>query len=93
MNVPIFHPIFCIFINQVCTTLWVGMLIKTSKKCVYGIIGICASVHMHVFGWSYKTHFGLQKVVKVNKKFSNLFYRYLEEGPRLCVKIKYECHV
>ena len=93
MKVPIFYPIHCIFTTYVCTTLWVGKLIETSKKCLHGVISICAPVVMHVFGWSFKTYFGLQWDVKVNEKFSNLFSRYLEGDPKLHIKNKYEHHV
>ena len=80
MKVPIFYPIYCIFISQVCTTLWVGRLIGTCEECVYGVIGICASISMQVFGWSFKTHFRFQWGVKVNEKFSNSLSRYLQGG-------------
>ena len=71
MKVPIFYPQYCIFTIHVCTTFWEGGLIGTSEECIYGVIGICASISMHVSGWSSKTHFGLQMGVKVNEKFSN----------------------
>ena len=93
MKVPTFYPIYCIFTSQVCTTLWVERLIGTSEECVYSVIGICASVSMRVFGWSFRTHFGLQWGVKLNEKFSNLFSRYLEWGSSLNIKDKYEHHV
>ena len=70
MKVPIFYPIYFIFTTQVCTTSWVGKLIGTNEKCIYGINGI----RMHVFGWSFKTHFGLQWDVKIKiKNFQTYF--------------------
>ena len=90
MKVSIFYPKYCIFTSQVCATFLLGGLIGTSEKCIYGVIGICASVSMHVLGMSSKTHFGLQRGVKVHEKFSNLFSRYLEGRSRLCTKDKYE---
>ena len=80
MKVPIFYPTCCIYTCQVCTTFWVGKLIETSKECIYGIIGIRVSVHMHVFRWSPNTYFGLQEGVNIYEKNSNLFFRYLEGG-------------
>ena len=63
-------------------------LIVTSKECIHGIISICVSVCIQVFGWSSKTHFELQRGVKLYKQISNLFFRYLEGRSRL-----YEHHV
>ena len=93
MKVPICYPIYCIFTSQVCTTLWVEKLIETSEECLFGVTGICSSVSMQVFSWSFKTHFGIQCDVKVNEKISNLFSRYLEGGPKLFIRNKYEYHV
>ena len=68
------YPIYCIFTSPVCTTLWVGKLIGITEECVYGVIGVYMSGSMHVFGWSFKTYFGLQWGVKLNKKISNLIF-------------------
>ena len=60
MKVPRFDPKYCIYTSQVCTMFWVWEIVGTSEECIYGIIGICISVHMCAFGQSPKTHFGLQ---------------------------------
>ena len=73
MKVPICYPKYYMFTIQVCTTFLIGGLIGTSEECIYGVIGICASVSMHVSGWSSKTHFGLHRGVKVNENFQTYF--------------------
>ena len=68
MKVPIFYPKYCIYTNQVCTN-FLGMGDnRNSEECIYGIIGICVSFCMYVFGWSSRTHFGLKEGVKVYEK-------------------------
>ena len=68
MKVPIFYPKYCIYTNQVCTTFWIRRLTGTNGNCIYDINGICATVHMHAFRWSPKTHFELQKDVRMYEK-------------------------
>ena len=48
---------------------------------------------MHVFVWGSKTYFGSQGGVGVNVKIYNLFFRYLGEGSKLGIKIRYEIGV
>ena len=55
---------------------WEWWIIGTSVECIYGVI--CMFVHMHVFGWNLKTHFGPQGGVRLLVKIYNLFSRYLE---------------
>ena len=37
-----------------------AQLCSKCVECIYGVIYIFVSVHMHVFVWSSKSHFGLQ---------------------------------
>ena len=86
MKVSIFYSIYCIFTSQVCTTIWLGKLIGTSGECIY-------CVNLSVFGWSFKTHFGLQWGVKKIKNFQTYFLGTWKGGSKLYIKDKYECHV
>ena len=54
--------------------------IEPRQKCMYGVIGISVSVHMHVFVRGSKTYFGPQRNVRVNVKIYNLSFRYLGRG-------------
>ena len=45
-----------------------GGIIETSVKCIYGVSCIFVPVCIHVFMWSSKRHFGLQRGVRVHGK-------------------------
>ena len=56
----------------------VWKIIGTSAKCIYGVICVCFSPWMHVFGWSFQNTFWASRMnVRITCKISNLFFRYL----------------